>query len=90
MKIHRVLLHYIVIISFSDEVSQSFHNEINKQLGERIKRLDEAQKDPKPDSVEVVCQCIKKRDYLSIWELSAVRSVSEINVSFLNVLRNGM
>ena len=42
-----------------------------------------------PESVDVVSQCINKRDYLTICELSAGGSAADIDVSILNALRNG-
>lgn len=71
-----------MLIHFSDDVSQNLCDDIRKKVEDEMG----------PESVEVVSQCMVKRHYLTICELSSASSAADadIDVSILNALRKGI
>ena len=65
---------------FSGDVPQNLCDDMRKRIEREMDR----------NSVEVVDRCIDKRDYLTICELSAGSSTTDIDVSILHALRNGI
>jgi len=71
----------VAVLHFSDD--DESHNLKDDVTDRIVTGLDR-------NSVKIVSHCIAERNYLTICDLNAVGSASDINASILHALRSGM